>query len=62
MRFVGQETLKPFATNSLAGVIAPFKFRTPTGALALGYEASILAAPAPRPPGSYHRGEVLAGR
>lgn len=42
--FVNQKTLQPFVNNNLIAVTAnPIKFRTLRGALAYGYEATILA-------------------
>jgi len=43
-KFVGQDRIKPFATEELlAGTSSPVKFRTPSGAIALGFEATIIA-------------------
>lgn len=42
--FVTQKTLEPFVSNQLVEVTAtPLLFRTPRGALAYGYEATVLA-------------------
>lgn len=42
--FVGQKTLEPFVSSELVAVTAaPLLFRTPRGALAYGYDATILA-------------------
>ena len=43
-KFIRPKTLKPFVSNSLAGMIMePIRFRTSTGSIAYGYEATALA-------------------
>ena len=43
-KFVGQERLKDFASQDLIDrTVTPIKFRTPTGNIAYGYEATVLA-------------------
>lgn len=42
-KFAAGKSLEPFADNKLRDVTHPFKFRTPNGAVAYGYEATVLA-------------------
>jgi hypothetical protein len=43
-KFLATKSIKPFADKYLSGmIIAPIKFRVPTGQIAHGYEATILA-------------------
>ena len=42
-KFATQRSIKPFLENTLREVTEPIRFRTPTGSLAYGYDATILA-------------------
>jgi len=42
-KFATQKAIKPFLQDRLSAVTEPIKFRTPSGGLAYGYDATILA-------------------